>query len=522
MTEEMEIDLKDLLYKILKSWRMIVVYCIIFAVVADIASMGLTFINIRKNKNELSKQASELLELRDELTEREIAEVQEVYDNYVKIRNTNESIEDYNDNSILMRIEANKVPTMKLRYNIDTHYKIEYPVISEKDYTDEIMSEYCSILNSDDVIAEIAKAYGDDIKVEYIREVVSIEKVSGTIFEVTIFAPEKQQCEQMSEAVKNVINEEKSEIGNKYGKYDFALVDETYTEELRTDILETQQTRYAKSDTIRERLSTLGGKLNPNQKSYYTALINYEIAKEQKAIVASKKRELLETDSSKAIEEKTYTSEIAEENDLSKAEDLITAEVVYEDAKISFISIKFIIIGFVLGGIIACGVICCGYLFVPVLRTADTMNSAFSVSVIENIWIKDDKKKALSFVDDFIDNLFYAKAFKVSADDKVVLASEIIKIASDKAGYKKLHITGASEKAADIAEKISKGIAGVTVTTGALISEDIKSLREMADSDAVVLVEAAEQSRIDDIVKEIELIKGSKAEIIGSVVVNRY
>lgn len=528
MTEEMEIDLKDLLYTILKKWRMILVYCIIFTIITNIASIGLSALDIRKSKKELSKQAEELLELRGELTDREIEEVSEVYDNYKRLRDSAELIEEYNNNSVIMQIEPNKVPTVKLRYNIDTHYKVEYPVISEKDYTGELMSEYRSILNSDSVVSEIAVALSNDAKPEYVRELVETSSESSSIMQISVIAPEKQQCEQMAEVIKNIVENKKSEIGNKYGDYDLNIVDEAYTEEVRTDILENQQSRYSKGDAIRNSLASLGSKLSPDQSAYYKALIEYETAKEQKQVIASKKRELLGADSKTAEGEKAYTSEIAEENDLSYAEDMLSEEAIYEDASISFISIKFMVIGFVLGGIIACGVICCGYLFVPVLRTADTMSNVFSVSLIDNVWIKDEKKKAFSFIDDFIDRLFYGKALKIDVENKIKLVIDKTNIFAHKNGYNRIHLTGASDEELEIIKKISAEIKPGdannkgTVTFGGLVSEDRDSLISMSNSDAVVLIEGVNGSRIDDIVKEIEIINKAKVNILGSVVINRY
>ena len=94
-----------------------------------------------------------------------------------------------------------------------------------------------------------------------------------------------------------------------------------------------------------------------------------------------------------------------------------------------------------------------------------------------------------------------------------------IDILIDKEELKTIYITGADCES-EVVEGIKEKLQGkVSVKSGESIVFDPGSLKEMSESESVLFVETAGDSRYEEVAKELELAEQSKVKILGFVLV---
>lgn len=497
MNEEITISIKDLIYRMLCGWRKIIVFCIVFAVLGNCAGIYKDYKAVKykekmKNPDEKLEQMEENLATFEEgLTEVEISEAEYAVNTNVQLHERYQKWEDYRNDSILMQLECESVPTVILQYRVDTHYEIEYPVINKKDYTSDIMQEYITSTGMDDFVVKVAGVIGKDIKTSYVRELIDAYTVTGTTFSVRIISNDFSINEDIAQLIKAEMDNEKGRISNKYGEYDIELISEQKCLQVRSDIRGTQQSIDTNMASLRSSWMSLTSNMTEPQKKYYAALLDYEMAKQ------------------------TAQSEITE-----VAEEIEEDEAVDEGP--SYIKLKFIVLGFVLGGILYCGFIFAIYLIMPVLRVKENLTDSYNLFVYGSVWQNEEKKKGFGCIDIFLKKIFYGKEAFIAYGDRIKQLAAGIIIEAEKEGYKSIFIASASDKTESVKKDIIKALEKkLSVISGDSVVYDPAALEQLSKQDAVILLEMVGDSTYEDITKEVELSGKAKVPVIGAILVNR-
>lgn len=172
--KEKEIDLKRLLYKALKHWRVAAVVGIIGAVVTGGTKCTMEIMKIYD---------PEVLESRQLEYQGELAAYQQKGE---EIRRDIDTIEDsitkqqeYNEKSVLMEID----PYNEWRGSIDFYIETDYKIIPGSTYQDmnianQIMSVYNTYITNGELYQYIMAHFSVKLEMRYLREILSISMES--------------------------------------------------------------------------------------------------------------------------------------------------------------------------------------------------------------------------------------------------------------------------------------------------------------------------------------------------------
>jgi len=490
MSEEITLDIKDLCYRILLKWKTIIAMCLIFAILGGLAGIAKDYKAVWDYNNEdkegkLEEDREDLLLLRDALTERQLMEANEAIAAYDQLHEKYEDVQRYRTNSVLMQIEPNAVPVFTIRYQIDTHYKVEYPVIDKKDYSSDIINIYSAYIISDEVIDKIA-ADGVNISKEYLREIISVAGNTGDIFTVEIVGKDEAMCRSIAASIEKAVEDKTPELKKEYDNFDFKWLGDNYAVKARTDILSSQQSQLNTANSLRSGWMGLVSNMTEDQKKYYQAYLDY---KQDKALLT-------------ATEEKIVDDELAA-----------------EAPEVDYFQLKFILIGFIFGAMLVCGWVVLFYVLKPVIRVNENITEAYKIPLLGNVWLKDDKR---GNAEQKLTRLFFGNECDIEYEKRIEMIATGILIQMKKADLKSLYITGTAKGTEEVIKLLKKHLSkNLEVAAGDSVCYDPASLEALSQREAVVFVERIGVSRYDELSHQFEVVSRSKTEILGAIVVNQ-
>lgn len=487
--DEMTISLKDLLYRILLRWRLILVYLVlgalIFGGVGYMKNLGAAK-KATQGKPLTAKEQVEKYEA--VLTENEIAVVQAAVNTYFDYQKNMELIKEYYTNSIRMQLNPNEVPNLRLQYLIDNHYEAVYPVVEAKDYTGDIINSYTMMLSDGDVYKKVAAVLGDDMNVAYVGELIGTGS-SADILTVYVTGRDEEECKAISRVLQEIIQDGTSDLKKLYGEFDITLIQESYYERANTDLLAEQRKQENDYNSLLNNMNGLANNMTDNQKNYYYALLEVE---EGEAVVGE--------------------------------EDAEHAPEVGEDVQVELFHKKYILLGAVLGVFLVCCYLACRYLLSARLRVKEDLEGPFGIVNLGVLPLGRPKRKFLDCVDRWISSAFGEKNGRFSEEERIRMICAGIRIGAKKSDMKSVYLTGVcSDEACEqvkamLCEQIKKDIE--IVRFGKSVVYDPEALEAMVSSDGVVFVEQIDGSRYDELKKEIEICRQNQVPVIGSVILS--
>ena len=145
---EREINLVELIWNILFSWRKIICSAIIFAVIFT-------------GGKYLRDRSAFRMSLENDSAHEEIqltAEEQEQVENAKTMMSRIENYQKYLDESALMQIDPYEKPVVELQYYVKSDYTYNYTRDNQSDYTGDIMALYCNYVRSGEMSDKVIKA----------------------------------------------------------------------------------------------------------------------------------------------------------------------------------------------------------------------------------------------------------------------------------------------------------------------------------------------------------------------------
>ncbi|MGN0367685.1 MAG: hypothetical protein ACI4EK_02800 [Wujia sp.] len=504
--KEMEISIKDMLYHMLKRWRLLIVFVILFAV----AMNGFGYLKAYKeqqsitaekhNEEALKSAKREVKRAKAALSDSHATEAENVAGAYQTYLTTYEEYLDYQNNSYIMGLDAEHVPTIYIDFSVDTHYEATYPIMSYYDPVEEIIASLATSLKDETFYQKVQEVLGEDLDASYVSELVSVEnyvnalnaeKLDVKLLEVKIVAKTKQQCEAIATLVEEQVLAAALQVQKVYGDFDVNKTTASYSERVDSDIQIVQRTVISQLSTLKTTYDNMLKSLTDEQKTYVNALVNY-------------------ADIERGLEAKKDSTDV-QKKDTS-------------DIEIGYVYPKFIIIGILLGIILPCCFLCLGYLKTKALRVKEDVEITFEQNLLGVLQSDKKSKKWFRFIDAAIYNAFYGKGPKFSEEERANMICAGIRICANKQNLESVYFTGASndEETTRVMELLVQKVkkAGIKVASGTSILYDPQSLETMAESSAVIFVESIGESLYKDMEKEIELANRYDVTILGTVVVN--
>ena len=491
--KEVSINIKNLLYRILLKWRMILILGIVCALIGNCYGIYSDYKKVnaaKKAENAVALSATEKAKEEAERCEaklsiREKKDVDAAIEIYSVYENRYEDLQNYIANSVLMQMDYKHVSSVTLKYFADDHVYYEYPVAYQKSYSAEIAEAYAANVLNEETVEKVAEICG--ISKEDAGELLSVESKDEFIT-VCFIGNDEEQCKQVAEILKDSVKGyNPSAI---FKDFDINLIAENYATGVNEEVYEKQVGRINELTSVRTSRAALQGNMTDLQKTYFIAQMEY--------------LDLLKSEDGSTGESNSETGEAPKE----------------AAPKVSFFHSKNTGIGFLAGAMLGCLIVIFSYILTPVVRTKENITAGLKQTVLGTIWAQNGKKKFLGGIDRLITKWFYGRESAFATEKRIEMLCAGIRIAMEKEGVNKLYISGASEKGNEIMAGLKESLKdSLTVKSGDCIVYHSESLKDFSDSDAVAFVETVGDSRYEEILKEIELAGQSKVKVLGFVLV---
>lgn len=349
-TEDIEIDLMDLLHRFLGQWKQILVCALVFAV----AGAGFGYM-----RNERSAAAAEAgIALESELTETELQDAEAAAMLEAEVR----GMEEYLESSILMQADPYHKPKVILLYSID-HAK--------RNTVQKITETYLSFL-ANGGLADALKESGvprRDIDKSYLAELVTAyQKTYGypyqlladsaaedalqseSLFYVEITGSDEKMAGKLAETVQSLIKKHQSQVKDIAGSHRLELLSVEKNVLADNSLQAQQHDKRMLLKTYRDNLAASVAALNREQLAVYQEAAGIEAEQEGR------------------------------EN---------STEAVISGS--SGISLKYVFAGFFGGAFLCCVVSACWYLFSDTVKSAGEMKQMYAFPFYGEISVKNRK-----------------------------------------------------------------------------------------------------------------------------------
>lgn len=476
--DDMEIDLVDLLFYLLKKWRSLIVAIVIGAILGA----GLYVVKNHQQQAEQAAQEAELLkneedEAFDEKDYNISKDTKVNMDIAYQYRQLYNKQLEYNQKSIIMQLDPNAVYAGVLEYHI-----------SAGNNTGLLGELYQNILNEDDVLEELKDASGFKCETPYIKEVVSswtsddnaafinvnsngenVEKHSFVTYRVV--STNQKSCEKMLQVLRERVEALQIENEEIYGAYGASEVSSAISQVTDTTYLNAQRENVDRLSNYLTTMKNAESAFSDDEKTYYT---NKYLAKEY-------------VDSDNAEEAKAVLLEEAEP--VSK--------------------VKWLAIGVILLVMIWGGYYVVRYLLDQRIKTVSELQNTYHLPVIGIVQTETNDSKGLDKMLDHLhqntkqnpDTLEYViRVINAMQTEKSVLCGD-----TEIPEVKKL-----MEELSDSCEHMK---------TGDFISKNIESLEHAKAAGNEILVVRIDKNRRKEIERELESCRLQKIDILGIVVV---
>ncbi len=267
--DEVVIDLRVLMWEILRKWHIILVVCVIFAI-----AFGM--FGIHKNKAQSVEVSPE--NLYEKLKPAEIVKV----NNLVSIQKRIDEKTEYEKNSIYMSLNAYDVDVARTDF-----------ILSDNPDNKYIRQMYTTFMFEGGLYNNIVKEYKDDISLENLSELVKImisdKKVNvnedseenyykgndlNRVISVKILGKDKEQCQELqSLVIKNVKQYEKS-VQSKYNNHSIEEVSSNVYKAVDIDIASAKSTYDSQMYSLYNEYQSIYNALSDTQISLFDKLLS--------------------------------------------------------------------------------------------------------------------------------------------------------------------------------------------------------------------------------------------------------
>ena len=494
MQREKRIYIRELFFRIFSNWRKIIIWMIVFAVIANIF-FCIKYYRAISAAAEQKEQTEEIdiSTYRNALSEDDAKDVENNFDMYLKHRDAYDKLMEYCNDSIYMNLDPNSVPMVQMEYNINN-------CDFAKDYINLLSSQ----IQSDDIANVIIDALGLDTEPSYIWElaefmdagqdaiqsdttaVIEQEKDNNSLVMIVKVMGEtldsaKQMSDILNDEILNITDNLREQYGTvrieKIGEIESTVIDET--------LLLRQQDYSGRVHNIKSYLENIKNSMTASQESYYNALIDdYEI-------------------------------------DMGIQESEIQQETEPVEMTMQYFNIKYIIAGLFLGAVLACCYICVPYVLGNKFQTPYEVSDCFGITLLGAVDVE-EKKKRNNFIDKQIRRYFRKNNEGSSLKEKMSMIETDIGVVCKKQGLKKVFVTSSVQT--DKIKAIKEALQNLgeknelELTMGESVLTDNRSLKQLSESEGVILMEEIASSNLADINEEVNVCKKYDVSIIGMIV----
>ena len=463
---EQEIDLKWLLYRVLRAWRPIVVWAIIIGLVVGLGSLGSSLIKM---------QDPEYMEAQKMNFEREHAGWVAMGENFeaqlANIQEAKEEQMEYNEKSVLMQID----PLRDFHASFELYVNYDYQIMPDMAYqnidlSDRILKAYSTYMTNGELQQYVIDNLSYEIERRFLGEILSVSVDYGNnMISVSVRQQNAEYCQEILNLVREAIMTKYEDINATIAEHTISSTNAAAYETVNLSLQETQKAN-------RQAVTNLDITMQETNEAY----LEWKLEPEPQA-------------------------------------DYTLIEVIKN-------AIKLLIIGGIVGGVVCAVVVAIGAMLSGKLLNPEDMKKRFGLRVIGELPSK-RVKKPFAFI-----SRWFSKfgGITVTPEDYARLAKMIgssvksdLVARKEVADWKKIVFTGTVD-----AEELKNTVQALelegayTCICAPDVLTNAESIDKVAGADCVILVEKQEQTVQADVIKELEALRAWNKTVLGVVVLN--
>lgn len=456
-TYEQEIDLKDLMFSVLRRWRPIIIIAVVFALLLGGFK---TFKGIQQlSDEEFVKENQEIyafsLEQHATTKKRLEREVKNIQDNI-------QSQQQYKENSILMNINPYDEYVATATLYISTDYQIMPGMVYQNPNSAAgILKAYMSIAQNGEMYNYVLGKMNNKLSLRYLKELVKLEPDYGNnMLTISVVGDTEKRSSEVMGFIMDSINSSHDIVVQSIGEHQVNIVDDS---------------EYVAVDM----------ELDQKQKDFSNTVEQLDISLQ------------------------TKTKELADLEEPSNA--LLSKTSVLKS------SVKYAFLGGVLGAFMAVFFICVAFLMSDKLVNEKEIRRRYGIMVL-GVFKKNGKKKPFAFVDRWLDKMEGISEKEMEDGQTLdVIAANALNYAE---GANRILLVGTIDKASmdTLQNGLSDRFPTLSLAVGGNPCKDAQAIKEAASCDAVIVVEKRNASLFSSIEQELSLIKSLNKKILGCVV----
>lgn len=482
---EREISLREIFWSILLGWRMAICLGLITALVLagykyvkdsgavqgtqDATESGITADEIPLDeKMEAAKLTKE--------EKKQILAVQQV-DTQQK------ALQDYQDRSVLMKIDPFEKHIVVLQYYIESDYTYNYTQENRRDYTNDLAEIYRGYIKGGELGLAVTEGAGLSISQADWQELI---KVSGenAYIAVEITSP-AEKLDVIAKALKAQLSNKTAEL-QMIGAHQLKLAAESQNVVVDQELLKQQNLLAQNIADLDTKRTTLKATMTASQ----LKLLGDEedtAGSDQKAGAGGANTGTGKTDTASRFSVGGYAA-----------------------------------LGGVFGIFLACFLAAGKLIFTGKLQDPDEIRTRYGVCLLGEVDLPPEKKKFLPVIDEKLLAIKNRNRKMLSQEQQIHLAATNAALSCRQKGAERIYLTGSGYDTVDpeILEKFRKELSAqkIQVREGGNIRYDAESLRQSAEVGTILFVEQAGKSICDEIASELNLAEEQKSNILGVVV----
>lgn len=456
-TYEQEIDLKDLMFAVLRKWRPMILAAFALAILLGGYKCG----------NELLHQKDEafVLDLKDQYAS-DLKKYEQSKKGYERdIENFTSSIayqEKYKENSILLKTD----PYNKGMATIDVFVKMSAPsqesglIVTTLDFADSVVKAYASAIQQGAFLAGLANQKGIDLI--YLKELIKVTvDYDSNMFNVTVTCADEKEAEEILDKIIDNVESLQPEVQDRLGQHNISLLNQN-------------------AGVVTDQ-----------------SLVDYQQLKVKNL-----------ADTNKNLEDA--------ENALK---DLVEPGKPASLSKISIlkVGIKYGVLGLLAGAFLFALVVCVAFVLNGKLKSDNDLKDRFGLKLL-GAFAQKRTKRSLSRVDDWLDRLEGRE--NISDDLAYEMIAANINNLVDKGSSVFLTGAVKEDTLQDLVMKLKETLPEFKLGFGADMTREVSTLREISEYDTIILVESRAESRLRKIEKEVDTIINMKKNVIGYIILD--
>ena len=477
---ELDIEIKDLLWEVVRRWRVLVIMAIICGI-----GLGMYQYRIDSSKTDVVVVTKSKEELEKSMSVQDVSEVTGA----VALLNQLKQKSEYMDQSTLMQMNPYEENAVLLQYIVLSDDKNQESLIAAyQNYLEEgylaqklagedalYLAELISVVKD----SQSLYVYSDNTN-ESIQIPVTEEK-KGDCLSVKISGVDESAAIALADEVKKVLEEYADVLKREVGNHQLKLIEEMSCVIVDQDLAELQNRNATAIKVISNNIDKMKNEMTSDQVKLYT----YRV-----------------TGTSQSTNQGTTTTSLP---------------------KHASLSVKHVAIGVILGIVLGCVIVLLQYLFSARLRCAEELKTLYQVKVLGELENPNKKKAVFSGIDKLFEKIRYANVKNLSYENALQMICASITIDCKSHACDKVILTGSmlEDMPEQIMDELKKrcGEKGVIVETTNAIVYDAEALEATVKCGNVMFLEQKRHSLYDELYKEFALCKEHGVHISGVVVV---